>query len=378
MKARTETTKTPATKGQKIMRALCIIMLALPISAFALAFAWSEEPTTAPVVVAQVTCAHESTAVEGASEPTCTASGSTGVQRCCACGEITSEAAEIPAFGHVTEIVDAVDATCTEAGYTGNLVCTVCNEIIESGDEIPATGHDIYLSGKKVADCANNGYTGNEKCRTCGEVFAKGEVIVATGAHAGGTATCTEKAKCTGCGCEYGEILAHKTERQNVVAATCDTNGYSGDLVCIDCGEVVEAGVAVMATGHKTCRQGKVEPTYENAGFTGDLVCEKCGMVTEAGTTVPMLVKEPAFIGAAYSAKDAAAITRDHYGRTGETCSILKVEYTLIDVNNGVATFNVVTPDETLPSDAAVLELAVTEATPELGAIVKLSIIITK
>lgn len=352
-------------------------MFVLPIAAIAFAFAFPADTTTTPVVAEQV-CTHKSTIVEGASEPTCTENGSTGVQRCCACGEVVTEAAEISAFGHITEVVDAVDATCTEAGYTGNLVCTVCNEVIEAGNEIPATGHDVYVSGKKVADCANNGYTGDKKCRTCGETFAKGEVIKATGAHAGGTATCTEKARCTGCNCEYGEILAHRTERCNVVVATCDNNGYSGDLVCIDCGEVIEAGVAVMATGHKACRQGEIKPTYEDAGFTGDLVCETCGMVIEAGTTVPMLIKEAAFIGAAYSAKDAAAITRDHYGRTGETCSILKVEYTLIDVSNGVATFNVVTPDEKLPSDAAVVELAVTDATPELGAIVKLSIIITK
>jgi hypothetical protein len=101
-------------------------------------------------------------------------------------------------------------------------------------------------------------------------------------------------------------------------------------------------------------------------------------MVTEAGTTIPMLVKEQLFLGAAYSAKDAAAITRDHYGRTGETCSILKVEYTLIDVAHGVATFSVVTPDENLPADAAVVELVANENTPELGETITLSVIITK
>lgn len=90
-------------------------------------------------------------------------------------------------------------------------------------------------------------------------------------AHTGGTATCQAKAKCTVCGAEYGNLAEHTytvancktpatctvcgattgdvdtsnhahTELKNAVAATTTTEGYSGDLYCADCGELLSQG----------------------------------------------------------------------------------------------------------------------------------------
>ncbi|MBQ5932182.1 MAG: leucine-rich repeat protein, partial [Lachnospiraceae bacterium] len=41
------------------------------------------------------------------------------------------------------------------------------------------------------------------------------------------------------------------TETVNIVTATCTDDGYSGDVKCKDCGEIIETGHIVKATGHK-------------------------------------------------------------------------------------------------------------------------------
>lgn len=59
------------------------------------------------------------------------------------------------------------------------------------------------------------------------------------------------------------------TETQNAVSATCDQEGYSGDQVCTDCGEIVTAGQTVAATGEHTYGQWVVrtEATTEAEGL---------------------------------------------------------------------------------------------------------------
>ena len=44
---------------------------------------------------------------------------------------------------------------------------------------------------------------------------------------------------------------AHTTELQNDKEPTCTEDGYTGDRVCTVCGEVVEQGTTIPATGHK-------------------------------------------------------------------------------------------------------------------------------
>lgn len=53
------------------------------------------------------------------------------------------------------------------------------------------------------------------------------------------------------------------TELRNDVAATCTTDGYTGDTHCVDCNAKLETGSVIPATGH----------TDENA----DKLCDTCG-----------------------------------------------------------------------------------------------------
>ena len=59
------------------------------------------------------------------------------------------------------------------------------------------------------------------------------------------------------------------TTRENEQKPTCTRDGYSGDLVCKDCGQTLEKGEALPKTGHK----------YVNG------VCSVCGRKFGAPTT---------------------------------------------------------------------------------------------
>ena len=64
---------------------------------------------------------------------------------------------------------------------------------------------------------------------------------------------------------------------QNAVEPTCTEEGYTGDIVCSACGEVLESGSAVPALGH-SWDEGvvTVEPTGSAEGVK-TFTCERCG-----------------------------------------------------------------------------------------------------
>ena len=106
------------------------------------------------------------------------------------------------------------------------------------------------------------------------------------------------------------------------VAATCVTDGYSGDLYCQECDTVFEKGEILGAAGvHKggeatciaqavceVCRQpygelnadnhkceteirNQAEATYDAPGYAGDTYCIDCGELISSGEEIPQLEK---------------------------------------------------------------------------------------
>ena len=73
--------------------------------------------------------------------------------------------------------------------------------------------------------------------------------------HQGGTATCKDKAVCEICGEEYGSLDPDNhtgdTEISGKADPTCTKDGYTGDIICKDCGETITPGTVEKATGHK-------------------------------------------------------------------------------------------------------------------------------
>ncbi len=68
---------------------------------------------------------------------------------------------------------------------------------------------------------------------------------------------------------------------------SCEDDGYTGDLMCEDCGEIIEYGEDIPAVGHVTEVEGDYEPTEDEPGYTGDLVCIYCGEIIEYGEEIP-------------------------------------------------------------------------------------------
>ena len=238
--------------------------------------------------------------VESVETPaTCTTDGQKKFT-CSVCGDSYTEV--IPATGHIKDAgVVITEPTCTEAGKM-HYTCTVCGE--EWDEVLPATGH-TWDEGTIVtpATCTENGSM-EHTCLTCG--FAENVVIPATGHNYEDTVTpptCTEDGytthTCTVCGYTYTDTpvaaLGHKVEVQNAKDATCTEPGYTGDSVCTVCGETIETGEVIPATGHSygetwesnetshwhACACGD---TIDAADHTFQWVIDKEATATEAGS----------------------------------------------------------------------------------------------
>lgn len=68
-----------------------------------------------------------------------------------------------------------------------------------------------------------------------------------------------------------GKCKHKNTTRSGVLKATCTEKGYTGDLVCSDCGAVLEKGKDVPAPGHD---------------YGEDGICKNCGINKDSETTV--------------------------------------------------------------------------------------------
>ena len=66
------------------------------------------------------------------------------------------------------------------------------------------------------------------------------------------------------------------TELQNASAATCTENGYTGDLVCLDCGETIEEGTVINALGHDYVDHPAQAPTCSAIGWIAYQTCSRC------------------------------------------------------------------------------------------------------
>ncbi len=170
-----------------------------------------------------------------------------------------------------TEVRNAVEATCSENGYTGDTYCLGCGEKIADGTLISATGNHTDDNGQWESDGADHWHT----CGACGTTFDQA-------AHEGGEATCSAKAACETCGTEYGELDPDNhvnTEIRGAVAATEESEGYTGDTWCLDCETMIAEGTVVPKLDH-THDMVKTEAkpaTHEEDGNIEYYTCSKCG-----------------------------------------------------------------------------------------------------
>ena len=88
---------------------------------------------------------------------------------------------------------------------------------------------------------------------------------------------------------ESEECAHENTSVENATDATCGAAGYTGDTVCGDCGETIETGSEIPATGEhaNTSVVGATDATCGAAGYTGDTVCGDCGKTIATGSEIP-------------------------------------------------------------------------------------------
>jgi len=117
------------------------------------------------------------------------------------------------------------------------------------------TGY-VFAGWNTKADGSGQDYTDEQSVTFKPE--ADGEEIILYAiwekhtAHTGGTATCAKKAECSVCGELYGEISLQnhvgETELRNAAEPQEFTDGYTGDLYCLGCGNVKEYGEPIPMT----------------------------------------------------------------------------------------------------------------------------------
>ena len=166
---------------------------------------------------------------------------------------------------------------------------------------------------------------------TCGAVFHKAQ-------HSGGTATCTEKAKCAVCGEEYGDVLGHDfswthddnehwkqcsrcDEKDDVSPHTWDSGTVTTAPTCTKAGErtytCTECGATktepIDATGHSW----KSEWTSDATHHWHECANESCDVTDNAGKN-----------GYAEHSGGKATCTQN------AVCEICKASYGSLDPNN--------------------------------------------
>ncbi len=220
--------------------------------------------------------------VDEEEKPTCTEKGRTEGSHCSTCNEVLVEQDVKEKLGHDYEEEWTVDkdATCTEDGSKSHH-CSRCG-VETDVTEIPKlsdSGHDYEEKWTidKNATCTEDG-SKSHHCSRCSSIIDE-TVITALG-HDGGVATCSEKAICTRCGVGYGELAynnhVEETELRNQKQPTIVSDGYTGDVCCVGCDAILQAGISVDASG--TSVEGNaVDDSYvvqENVTFK-DVIFEK-------------------------------------------------------------------------------------------------------
>ena len=191
----------------------------------------------------------------------------------------------VDSSNHKTVVIKAkVPATCQTEGTEDYRYCEACNTALDEIVKIEKLDHK-YGAWSKIA--GEDKHT--RSCTTCDADVA--EVATEIASCSGGTANCVELAKCSTCNSEYGSTnpAVHKTEAntlKDVVAATCQKKGFSGNYRYDCCDAIKVAGKETEKLAHTF--------NIEVEGSRVDATCIETGKVTFKCSTCDEDVAEAA------------------------------------------------------------------------------------
>ncbi|MBQ6019886.1 MAG: hypothetical protein IJL26_06865 [Clostridia bacterium] len=209
---------------------------------------------------------------------------------------------------HTWTTYELIKATCTSTGILQKycVICTgPCGSSTIPVDPSNHGDNTTHVENAKEATCAEAGYTGDMICDGCGEIAAKGETVpkLAHSWDAGvvtKAATCKAKGTklftCTECGATKTEPIAkdpnnhasYGTVVKNAAEATCEADGYTGDVCCKGCGAVLTKGETIPAVTDSTDPTDPTDPAdptdptdpaVPSGSEPAEGVCPFCGMV---------------------------------------------------------------------------------------------------
>ena len=192
-------------------------------------------------------------------------------------------------------------ATCVSPAVYNN-VCTYCKKIVnngthEYGEADTENGHNfngrvtVAADGKHSVKCSVAG------CNESTLVDCNYETTKTVAATCKATGYKVEK--CTVCKNTKRTTLEidpanhdGKTEVRDAYAATCNTDGYTGDTYCLGCNTKIADGSAVIANpsihAHENMQSyDKVDSTCDAEGYEAYKYCDKCGTYGVAKVTIP-------------------------------------------------------------------------------------------
>lgn len=88
----------------------------------------------------------------------------------------------------------------------------------------------------------------------------------------------------------YSLVFEHDLDLVDAKDATCTIEGYTGNVVCSICGDVIEEGSTIKALGHTEGEVvGAKEATCTEKGHTGTVSCTVCNEVLDEGKEIEAL-----------------------------------------------------------------------------------------
>lgn len=218
--------------------------------------------------------------------------------------EVESTNGVIKAKGHTPGAAYIVNATCTEDGciYAEKKICSVCGEVVgdvSAKDKIiTAPGHK-YVEKEIVAATCNHPGVMVKQCSECDKYQLINDALPFSDTNGVYHDTTKQKTK---------HVASDKLA--NVKEATCKEEGYTGDVVCKFCGEVMKPGEKTKMVDHTPVAVEAKAPTCTEPGISKGTVCKVCEKVLSGQETVPALGHDPKLV----NAKDATCTEAGYTG----------------------------------------------------------------